>query len=72
MKSCFTPTVALRNRLTYPRKFGLIGLQFTLPLGVDTFCLIGELNDRIPLSAMLEPLVKRSVVATPASPELPQ
>ena len=51
MKSCFAPAVALMNRLTYPRKFGLIGLLFTLPLGLVTFFLVSELNDRIAFSA---------------------
>lgn len=51
MKSCFEPAVSLMNRLTYPRKFGLIGLLFTLPLGVVTFFLVSELNERIAFSA---------------------
>ncbi|MFM9963457.1 MAG: response regulator [Planctomycetaceae bacterium] len=51
MKKVFAPAVALLNRLTYPRKFGLIGLLFSLPLGLVTFFLVSELNDRIAFSA---------------------
>ncbi|MBC7817753.1 MAG: hypothetical protein IAG10_12740, partial [Planctomycetaceae bacterium] len=51
MKSVFAPAVALLNRLTYPRKFAVIGLLFALPLGLVTFFLISELNDRIAFSA---------------------
>ncbi len=51
MKSCFAPAVALMNRLTYPCKFGLIGLLFSLPLGLVTCFLISELNDQIAFSA---------------------
>lgn len=47
MKMVFAPAVKLLNRLTYPRKFGLIGLLFALPLGLATFFLVSELNDRI-------------------------
>ena len=51
MKTVFAPAVKLLNRLTYPRKFGLIGLLFALPLGLITFFLVQELNDRIAFSA---------------------
>ncbi len=51
MKTVFAPAVKLLNRLTYPRKFGLIGLLFALPLGLVTFFLVKELNDRIAFSA---------------------
>ena len=51
MKTVFAPAVELLNHLTYPRKFGLIGLLSALPLGLVTFFLVGELNDRIAFSA---------------------
>lgn len=51
MSSVFAPAVSLLNRLTYPRKFGLIGLLSALPLGLVTFFLVSELNDRIAFSA---------------------
>lgn len=51
MKMVFAPAVTLLNRLTYPRKFGLIGLLFALPLGLLTFFLVSELNERIAFSA---------------------
>ncbi len=51
MNMVFAPAVKLLNRLTYPRKFGLIGLLFALPLGLVTFFLVRELNDRITFSA---------------------
>ena len=51
MKSVFAPAVKLLNHLTYPRKFGLLGLLSALPLGLVTFFLVGELNDRIAFSA---------------------
>ena len=51
MQSVFAPAVTLLNRLTYPRKFGLIGLLFALPLGLVTFFLVSELNDHIEFSA---------------------
>ena len=51
MKMVFAPAVKLLNRLTYPRKFGLIGLLFALPLGLITFFLVRELNERIAFSA---------------------
>ena len=51
MEMVFAPAVKLLNRLTYSRKFGLIGLLFALPLGLITFFLVQELNDRIAFSA---------------------
>lgn len=51
MKAVFAPAIRLLNRLTYPRKFGLIALLFGLPLGLATGFLIGELNSRIAFSA---------------------
>ena len=51
MRMVFAPAVRLLNQLTYPRKFGLIGLLFGLPLGLVTFFLVRELNDRIEFSA---------------------
>jgi PAS domain S-box-containing protein len=51
MKSAFGPAVALLNRLTYPRKFVLIGLLSALPLGLVTFFLVSELNERIAFSS---------------------
>ncbi len=50
MNSLFSPAVTLLNRLTYPRKFGLIGLLFALPLGLVTFFLVSEFSDRIAFS----------------------
>ena len=50
MKTVFTPAVKLLNRLTYPRKFGLIGFLFALPFGLVTFFLVDELNERIAFS----------------------
>ena len=51
MKMVFAPAVRLLNRLSYPRKFGLIGLLFALPIGLATFLLVRELNERIRFSA---------------------
>lgn len=47
----FAPAVKLLNRLTYPRKFGLIALLFGLPLAMVTLFLVTELNGRIAFSA---------------------
>ncbi len=47
MKQGFAPAIRLLNRLTYPRKFGLIALLFGLPLGLAMFFLVNELNHRI-------------------------
>ena len=51
MKRGFAPAIRLLNRLTYPRKFGLIALLFGLPLGLAMFFLVSELNHRIAFSA---------------------
>ena len=51
MKLVFAPAVVLLNRLTYPRKFTLIGLLSALPLWLVTFFLVSELSDRIAFSA---------------------
>ena len=51
MTSYFTPAVSLMNVLTYPRKFGLIGLLFTLPLGMVSYFLVSTLNDQMAFSA---------------------
>ncbi|MEI8378925.1 MAG: hypothetical protein WCJ09_02270 [Planctomycetota bacterium] len=51
MKQGFAPAIRLLNRLTYPRKFGLIALLFGLPLGLAMFFLVSELNHRVAFSA---------------------
>jgi len=51
MNKYFAPAVNLLNRLSYPRKFGLIGLLLALPLGLVTFFLVGEINRSIAFSA---------------------
>ena len=45
------PAVVVMNRLTYPGKFVLISVFFTLPLAFVMYLLIGELNARIDFSA---------------------
>jgi serine phosphatase RsbU (regulator of sigma subunit) len=40
----FDPAIALMNRLTYPRKFLLISLLFTLPLVLVMYLLLTELS----------------------------
>src|SRR5215210_3888637 len=44
MRKLFRPAVAVMNRLKYPRKFILISLLFTLPLGLVLYLLLTELN----------------------------
>lgn len=51
MNTVFAPAVSLLNRLSYPRKFGLIGLLFALPLGLVSFFWVSELNHQIAFSA---------------------
>lgn len=51
MKSIFSPGVRFLNHLKYPRKLGLIGLLFALPLSLIAFFWIREVNDRIAFSA---------------------
>ena len=51
MNKYFVPAVNLLNRLSYPRKFGLIGLLLALPLGLVTFFLVREINRSIAFSA---------------------
>jgi PAS domain S-box-containing protein len=47
MRSPFSPAITLMNRLTFPRKFALIGLFFAIPLGLVMYFLIGEMNNGI-------------------------
>jgi hypothetical protein len=47
MRKLFGPAVAVMNRLKYPRKFVLISLLFTLPLGLVLYLLLSELNHNI-------------------------
>lgn len=51
MKIVFAPAVRFLNRLSYPRKFGVIGLLVAIPLSLVSFFLIRELNGRIAFSA---------------------
>jgi hypothetical protein len=51
MNNVFAQEVKLLNRLTCPRKFGLIGLLFALPLRLLTVFLVRELSERIAFSA---------------------
>jgi PAS domain S-box-containing protein len=44
VKSFFAPAVGLMNRLTYPRKFLLISLVFTVPLALATVILFNKIN----------------------------
>ena len=44
MKSFFAPAVGLMNRLTYPRKFLLISIVFTVPLALATVLLFNKIN----------------------------
>src|SRR5438477_6446073 len=46
-----SPAVVVMNRLTYPQKFVLISLLFTLPLGYVMYELLAELNANIGFSA---------------------
>ncbi|HQZ66685.1 MAG TPA: response regulator [Planctomycetaceae bacterium] len=50
MNRVFAPAVRLLNHLKYPHKFGLIGFVFALPLGLLTWFLVSELNERIEFS----------------------
>lgn len=45
-----TPMVNFLNRLTFPRKFALIGSVLTLPLGLLAYFLVRDLNERIQFS----------------------
>jgi PAS domain S-box-containing protein len=44
------PAVALMNRLSYPQKFSIISLLFTLPLILVMYLLISEINNQIEFS----------------------
>jgi PAS domain S-box-containing protein len=44
VKSFFAPAVGLMNRLTYPRKFLLISIVFTVPLILSTVILFNKIN----------------------------
>ncbi len=46
----FSSAIRLMNRLTYFKKFILVGVLFALPLGLVLFLLVGELDDRINFS----------------------
>ncbi len=50
MSRVFAPAVSLLNHLNYPRKFGLIGFLFALPLALVTYFLVSELNARVEFS----------------------
>ena len=45
-----SPALRLMNRLTYLKKFMLVGLLFALPLGLVLFLLVSEIDDRINFS----------------------
>ena len=45
------PARALMDRLSYPKKFALISILFTLPLAVVMYLLISEINERIEFSS---------------------
>lgn len=47
MKWLVTPAVMVMNRLTYPAKFAVIAVLFTVPLLLVSLFLTRELNDRI-------------------------
>lgn len=47
MNRLFAPAVLLMNRLTYPGKFSVIAVLFTIPLILIGIFLTRELNDRI-------------------------
>ncbi len=47
MAMLFAPAVRLMNRLSYPRKFGLISFLFVLPLALVMYLLIAEINQQI-------------------------
>ena len=47
MNTVCAPAIALMNRLTYPKKFALIGLLFALPLAVALLLLLDNINDTI-------------------------
>ncbi len=52
MKRLFAPAVSLMNRLKYPFKFALIGLQFLLPLAIVGYYFQKEINSNIQFSAL--------------------
>ena len=47
MNTVYAPAIALMNRLTYPKKFVLIGLLFALPLTVALLLLLDNINNTI-------------------------
>jgi diguanylate cyclase (GGDEF)-like protein len=47
MKSFFSTSVYLMNRLSYLQKFSLIGLLFLLPIGLTLYLLISDLNAQL-------------------------
>jgi methyl-accepting chemotaxis protein len=47
MKSFFSPSVRLMNRLSYLQKFSLIGMFFLLPIGLTLYLLISDLNAQL-------------------------
>jgi len=47
MNTIYEPGIALMNRLTYPKKFALIGLLFALPMALVLLPLLNNINDTI-------------------------
>ncbi|HZC68539.1 MAG TPA: response regulator [Nitrospirales bacterium] len=47
IRSMFSPGIALMDRLTYPKKFAMIGLLFAALLAIVLFFLIEEMNSGI-------------------------
>jgi len=50
MKQLFKPAVTLMNRLSYPRKMGVVAIVFSLTLAAFLYLLISEINLKISFS----------------------